>query len=79
MQFTIYSRFTSMLEQLGAEAAADYAAHLNACGGYAVPVATLVESVQMALDLAGEDGVVIAAGSLYFAGALRTELNLEWK
>ena len=26
MQFTMYSRFTSMLEKLGAEAAADYAA-----------------------------------------------------
>ena len=62
-----------------AMAAADYAAHLNACGGYAVPASTLAEGVQMALDLAGEDGVVIAAGSLYFAGALRTELNLEWK
>jgi dihydrofolate synthase/folylpolyglutamate synthase len=59
--------------------AADYAAHLNACGGYAVPASTLAEGLNMALDLAGEDGVVIAAGSLYFAGALRTELNLEWK
>lgn len=62
-----------------AMAAADYAAHLNACGGHAVPASTLAEGLQMALDLAGEDGVVIAAGSLYFAGALRTELNLEWR
>ena len=62
-----------------AMAAADYAAHLNACGGHAVPASTLSEGLKMALDLAGEDGVVIAAGSLYFAGALRTELNLEWK
>ena len=62
-----------------AMAAADYAAHLNACGGHAVPASTLAEGLKMALDLAGEDGVVIAAGSLYFAGALRTELNLEWK
>jgi len=59
--------------------AADYAAHLNACDGHAVPASTLSEGLKMALDLAGEDGVVIAAGSLYFAGALRTELNLEWK
>ncbi len=59
--------------------AADYAAHLNACGGLATPAATLSEGLNMALDQAGEDGVVIAAGSLYFAGALRTELNLEWK
>ena len=62
-----------------AMSAADYAAHLNACGGHAVPASTLAEGLNMALDLAGEDGVVIAAGSLYFAGALRTELNLEWK
>ena len=62
-----------------AMSAADYAAHLNACGGHAVPASTLAEGLNMALDLAGEDGVVIAAGSLYFAGALITELNLEWK
>ena len=60
-------------------AAADYAAALNDCGGNAMAASTLAEGLQMALDLAGEDGVVIAAGSLYFAGALRTELNLEWK
>ena len=59
--------------------AADYADHLNGCGGHATPAATLAEGLKMALDLAGEEGVVIAAGSLYFAGALRTELNLEWK
>lgn len=62
-----------------AMAAADYAAHLNACGGSAIPAETLAEGLKMALDLAGADGVVIAAGSLYFAGALRTELNLAWK
>lgn len=60
-------------------AAADYAAHLNACGGSAIPAETLAEGLKMALDLAGEDGVVIATGSLYFAGSLRTELNLAWK
>ena len=60
-------------------AATDYAAALNDCGGNAMAASTLAEGLQMALDLAGEDGVVIAAGSLYFAGALRTELNLEWK
>lgn len=62
-----------------AMAAADYAAHLNACGGSAIPAETLAEGLKMALDLAGADGVVIAAGSLYFAGSLRTELNLAWK
>ena len=59
--------------------AAEYAAALNECGGHAAAAPTLAEGLRMALDLAGEDGVVIAAGSLYFAGALRTELKLEWK
>ncbi|MBQ2928634.1 MAG: bifunctional folylpolyglutamate synthase/dihydrofolate synthase [Clostridia bacterium] len=59
--------------------AEDYAAHLNAQGGCATAAATLGEGLRRALDLAGEDGVVIAAGSLYFAGSLRTELNLNWQ
>ena len=59
--------------------AVEYASHLNACGGHAKAAASLSEGLRMALALAGEDGVVIAAGSLYFAGALRTELNLAWK
>ncbi len=62
-----------------AMSAEDYAAHLNAQGGHATAAGSLAEGLRMALDLAGEDGVVIAAGSLYFAGALRTELNLAWK
>ncbi len=62
-----------------AMAAADYAAHLNEQGGHATPAESLAEGLRMALDLAGEDGVVIAAGSLYFAGALRTELGLAWR
>ena len=59
--------------------AGEYAAALSACGGNAVPATSLADGLQMALDLAGEDGVVVAAGSLYFAGALRTEMNLPWK
>ena len=59
--------------------AAEYAAHLNACGGQAVPADSLREGLDMALKRAGEDGVVIAAGSLYFAGALRSVLKLAWK
>ena len=58
--------------------AAEYAAHLNACGGHAAPAESLAAGLRKAIELAGADGVVIAAGSLYFAGALRTELNLEW-
>ena len=59
--------------------AAEYAAHLNACGAQAIPAETLREGLALAKQAAGEDGVVIAAGSLYFAGALRTELALPWK
>jgi len=62
-----------------AMSAADYAAHLIAQGGSAAAADSLAEGLRMALDLAGADGVVIAAGSLYFAGALRTELGLAWR
>ncbi len=59
--------------------AEEYAGRLNACGGHATPAATLAEGLQKAKMLAGQDGVIVAAGSLYFAGALRTELHLEWR
>lgn len=59
--------------------AEEYAGRLNACGGHATPAATLAEGLQKAKLLAGQDGVIVAAGSLYFAGALRTELHLEWR
>ena len=62
-----------------AMAAADYAAHLNVLGGHVVPADSLEEGLALALEKAGENGVVIAAGSLYFAGALRTALGLAWK
>ncbi len=62
-----------------AMSAEEYAAHLSAQGGNAVPAATLTEGLARARHLAGEDGLIIAAGSLYFAGALRTELGLDWK
>ncbi len=62
-----------------AMSAKEYARHLNQQGGSAVPAATLAEGVALARETAGEDGVIIAAGSLYFAGALRTELGLDWK
>lgn len=62
-----------------AMSAEDYAAHLNAQGGTATAAASLSEGLNLALQMAGEDGVVIAAGSLYFAGGLRTELNLPWQ
>lgn len=62
-----------------AMSAGEYASRLNACGGHATPAVTLAEGLEMARELAGADGVIIAAGSLYFAGALRTALGLNWK
>ncbi len=62
-----------------AMSAEEYAAHLVCYGGNATPAATLAEGLDLAREKAGEDGVIIAAGSLYFAGALRTELGLAWK
>ena len=38
---------------------------------------SLKEGLTQALEQAGEDGLVLATGSLYFIGALRSELGLE--
>ena len=59
--------------------AAEYAAHLNALGAEAVPAETLAEGLSLAQEKAGPEGIVIAAGSLYFAGGLRTVMGLAWK
>ncbi|MBQ7850068.1 MAG: bifunctional folylpolyglutamate synthase/dihydrofolate synthase [Clostridia bacterium] len=59
--------------------AAEYAAHLNALGAEAVPAETLAEGLALARQKAGPEGVIIAAGSLYFAGGLRTVMALPWK
>ena len=37
----------------------------------------LKEGLQQAMELAGEDGIILATGSLYFIGALRSELGLK--
>ena len=37
----------------------------------------LKEGLQQALELAGDNGIVLATGSLYFIGALRNELGLK--
>lgn len=58
--------------------AAELAQRLNAVGGHAQAADTLEDGLRMARKLAG-DGIVVAAGSLYFAGALRTVLNLPWR
>ena len=62
-----------------AMSAEEYAARLNEAGLPAVPCATLSEAIAKAREAAGEDGVIVASGSLYFAGMLRTELGLPWR
>lgn len=62
-----------------AMAAEEYAQRLQTAGGNATAAASLAEGLTMAQSLAGEDGVVVAAGSLYFAGALRELLGLPWR
>lgn len=52
---------------------------LSQCGGKAKAASSLEDGLAQAKKLAGEDGVVIAAGSLYFAGSLRTALGLAWR
>lgn len=59
--------------------AGEYAAHLREYGADAVPAETLAEGLALAQEKARPDGVVIAAGSLYFAGGLRTVMGLSWK
>ena len=59
--------------------ATELARRLNAVGGDAQAAATLEDGLATAKALAGDKGIVIAAGSLYFAGALRTVLGLPWR
>lgn len=40
---------------------------------------SLEEGLAEAKRLAGDDAVIVAAGSLYFAGSLRTALGLAWR
>lgn len=59
--------------------AVEYAERLNALGAEAIPADTLAEGLAVAQEKAGPEGAVIAAGSLYFAGGLRTVMALDWK
>ena len=59
--------------------AEEYAARLTACGMNATPAPSLEEGLRLAREQAGEDGIILAAGSLYFAGSLRTALGLPWQ
>ena len=55
--------------------AADLAAHLRAAGAEAVACESILEGVRTAMDLAGEDGVVLSFGSLYSIGSIRDALE----
>ena len=57
----------------------ELAQRLNQVGGAAQAASSLEEGLALAQKLAGEDGIILAAGSLYFAGALRTVLGLPWR
>lgn len=62
-----------------AMSADELAQRLRDCGGDARTSVSLEDGLARAKELAGTEGVIIAAGSLYFAGALRTALGLGWK
>ena len=57
----------------------ELARRLNEAGGTAEAAASLEEGLARARELAGGEGVVIASGSLYFAGGLRSVLGLPWR
>ncbi len=59
--------------------AQDYAALLHSAGMEAESADTMEEALQRARQLAGEDGIIIACGSLYFAGEMRNALGLAWR
>ena len=52
---------------------------LRTAGHEAQSVPDLSQALTLARQAAGKDGVVLVAGSLYLAGAARTELGLPWR
>ncbi len=56
-----------------------YADALCQHGAHAQAAKSLEEGLAEAARLAGDDAVIVAAGSLYFAGSLRTALGLSWR
>lgn len=62
-----------------AMSAQELAQRMRDAGGHAHAAATLAEGLVLARRAAGEDGIIIAAGSLYFAGSLRNLLKLPWR
>lgn len=55
--------------------AAELAKHLRRVGATATPCQTIPEGVQLAVQKAGKDGVVLCFGSLYTIGDIRNALN----
>ena len=71
--------FTVTPDSYRALDAEDYAAGLRGVGVAAVACGTLDEALRQAREAAGAEGVVIACGSLYFAGETRNALGLSWR
>lgn len=57
--------------------AEDLAAHLSRFGKPVTPCGSVAEGVKKACELAGEDGLVCAFGSLYMTGEIRACFGLE--
>ena len=55
--------------------AAELAEHLRRVGATATPCENIPQGVQLAIEKAGEDGVVLCFGSLYTIGDIKTALN----
>ena len=82
-----YPRMMELLTPLAAEfvcltplspralAAEELSAYLTARGARASACAGVASGVRAALEAAGQDGVVVAFGSLYLVGAIRSELQ----
>ena len=62
-----------------AMSAQELAQRMNEAGGCALAADTLAKGLSLAREAAGPQGVIIAAGSLYFAGSLRNLLGLPWR
>ena len=57
----------------------ELARRLTAAGCQAESAPSLASGLARARSLAGSGGIIVAAGSLYLMGALRTELGLPWR
>ena len=55
--------------------AAELAEHLRRVGATATPCDTIAQGVQLAIEKAGNDGVVLCFGSLYTIGDIKNALN----